>query len=500
MAGFKDAGTFIPPEFAIPDTIRNGGVGDGYEVRHGNFRLRKQSERHTLKEVSAGDITHHHLFPKGLQSVKQPIENQSKMGIEAEFGGIDSAGNLVSFYGQDHAFKAGDEIRVTNIEKTWPIDEIPGLTPEGLATQAEIGTKPATTAKELRADITGKLVPIISHMNERGWMLLPTGLTGLPMQPSWENIAPHPYIVDIMTHGLHGSALRFDANTVQNHVDLRPIGASLDFALALGNEYNAVLAAMLAAIATSAPFWNGHNTDLLSAREYSRNQLSTVGGVMDNIPVNSQEFLARGHARVSTGDIPVSERAGGGKSNGSHNNYRPKTTTGTAEFGSPDGNPNIHLWIASNLILRRFTEKVAHSVVTGTPMPRFLENPSLATRRQNAHSISKDGEQATLTTSTGRLSVGQAWENFFHWAKPTRPDPDWQFAETTITKSLGPSARSVREFFDPDSDKYMSGNFGRAMQSDFWGRTGSELDRIKAVNHQVAIGFISLVQSIHNHV
>jgi hypothetical protein len=504
MSGFKDAGQFIPVSTNInPQVAESGGIDFEHlvAVKHPNFRLRKPDQMSTRTDLSLGDLTPIKTIPRSLSAITLPPPETARMGIEAEFHVIDTKGNPVSMYGADSVQKLKDgketHFVIDHQNEPWAIDSVPGLTPEGLKFQAEIATSPETTFDTLHQRLKETLVPIAQAFQNKKWYLQPTGLLGLPLKPDISNISPHDYIFDIHTFGLKQSATDFDANTIQSHVDQSPFGASLEFSLIIGNAYNGVLATMINALSLSAPFWKGRANHSLSYRELARNRITTHGGVQDNIPVDAEAFLLRGHQRVSSGEIPVPERAGGGQSNGSHNDYRPKLSTGTGEHGSSDSNPNPELWVAQTLILRRFTEKVAESIThKENILPPFLVMDSFSTRKTNRRLAAKYGIDACIFTSAGQITIRQAWENFFAWAKPKYSSQDWDRSVDIINRSMAQSANRVEDFYNPNSPNYLHGSFAIAMMKTYGELPGSELDKIKQTNIQVATGFMGLINNL----
>lgn len=504
MSSFKEAGKFEPATLKIPSSLaESGGISleNWVSIKHPNFRLRKPDQGNTRQEISSTDIVPIRLENKPIRSSTLPQPESVSMGIEMEFDVFDTDGRPASLYGNGSITEIKDgaenHIEVSHGTLPWALDEIPGLTPEGLAFQGEIATAPQTTFSSLKADLVGTLKPIVEAFRTRNWVLQPTGLSGLNLDKTPTNISPHEYIKDIHFFGLRGTAFDFDANTVQSHVDLRPFGNSIELALLVGNKYNAVLSTMLNALSLSAPFWKGEPNRLLSHRELSRNQIFTEGGVQDNIPLNAQDFLVRGHSRVANGEIPVPERAGGGKSNGSHNDFRPKLSTGTAEFGSSDSNPNIELWCAQTTVLKHFCEKVVESVHSGSGnLPDFLEMDTYTTRRSNRMAAAEFGPDAEIATKAGKMSIRQAWQLFFEWAKPKYPSQDWDISIDVIRRSLAPSANSVEDYFNPNSPNYLHGIFASAMIAEFRQHSGPTEDIIKQVNMVTSQGFMRLVENI----
>lgn len=498
MAGFKDAGQFTPTTLSLsPELVSSGGIDfdNLVAVKHPNFRLRRPDQMHTRESVSQHDLTPIKAYPKGLSSVTVPEPHSVLMGIEFEFTAIDLTGNPVSLYGRDCARQSPEGITLDLQENLWPIDEIPGLSPEGLKFQAEIAAPPGTTFTEMRTNLQRILGPVATAFQNRNWLMLPTGLSGLSLDQDFANISPHLYIGDIMTHGLDGSAKRFDSGATQGHVDHGPFGSSLEFLIHCGNAYNGVLATMLNALFLSAPFYQGKADHHLSHREQARRSISTHGGVQDNIPVSGWDFLARGHRQVASGKKPVPERAGGGLSNGSHNDFRPKLSTGTGEHGSTDSHPNIDLWIAQCLILRRFTEKLAEIVTSDSDsLPSFLTNDSFPTRAANRDAVARWGPDAALRTTAGKLTVRKAWNHFFTWASPPDSHPDWDHTQDIVQRTLAPSAPDVESYFDPASPHYLHGIIANTMLEEFSKRNGPEEESIKQVNVAVAQGFMGLVQ------
>ncbi|OGD10134.1 hypothetical protein A2397_06135 [Candidatus Amesbacteria bacterium RIFOXYB1_FULL_44_23] len=504
MPGFKDAGKFTPASVKLDSEIAQRG-GIDYDnmlaVKHPNYRLRKPGQENTRLDVSAGDITPIKAMPKPLARINLATPDTALMGIEAEFFVINSAGHPVTMYGADSVQEISEgnkKIVVVNHQgQPWDLDQIPGLTPEGLNSQVEIATSPHNSFEDLQKNLTQTLVPIATAFQAKGWLMLPTGLSGLPLKSDISNIPPHEYMVSIHTHGLKRTALTFDAQTVQSHVDQSGFGSSIEFSLALGNSYNAVLSTMINALSLSAPFWKGRSDSLLSHRESSRNQISTRGGVQDNIPVDALSFLHRGHLRVTAGEIPVPERAGGGKSNGSHNDYRPKLSTGTAEFGSSDSNPNPELWVAQTVVLRRFTEIVAQLVRDETGhLPSFLEMESFDVRKANRLAAAKNGVDAVISTKAGLLTIRQAWNNFFSWAKPKHSSPDWDRSVDVIKRTLAQNAKNVQDYFNPNSPNHLHGSVAVAMLRQYEQLSGPETDRIAQVNVMVASGFMGLIDRL----
>jgi gamma-glutamyl:cysteine ligase YbdK (ATP-grasp superfamily) len=295
------------------------------------------------------------------------------------------------------------------------------------------------------------------------------------------------------------SGLDFDANTVQAHVNLVPFGRVAELGIYVANNYNAVLATLFNAVATSAPFWKGETTGRLSNREQARNNLSTIGGVQDNLPLDAHLHLMRGHDLMQRGKIPAPERAGSFRDdpgNGSHKDTRPaKYSTGTIEFGAADMVPNVDFWIVQMIILRQFTWKMAQTVIDdqALPFPSILSEVSFEQRVKNRREAALYGNQAQLITSSGKRSVNELWNIFFKWVRPHYVDNDWNRAEETMYRMLQFNSGNqycLESYFNDDSAAYMRGNVGQLMQNQTIYLHGDDEYKIKQTNKILAKNFM----------
>lgn len=501
--GFKEAGEF--EQVCVPDTVRNGGVyfdqkgRAEFSVNHQNFRLRVRGQEHTEAEVSIQDIKPIEIHPGDVVPSEIPLAQEISCGLEAEFMVLDEDGNKVDLYGGNRVFMNGKntpEIDYTD-EQEWLIDKL-HVSPEGLRFQAEINTLPATSWEELEHHTLLRLRDVYLACRKYNLFLLPTGLLGEKLESDWNNISAHPYILKIHSHGLSGTALNFDSNSVQAHVDLRPFGSS-DFGLYAANIYNSGLATLHHAVSVSSPFWGGRITNNLSNREFSRNRLSTVGGVQGDVPVNGNTLLQVGDKLVRDGKIPVPERAFG-----SHNDTRPaKLTTGTFEAGSADMTGNVDYWFAQAFINRQFLIRLAEQLKAGENLPTFMQKTDFETRRANRWDSSHFGPNFKLKISRGAISIDDAWNNFFSWAQPKDINSDWEKSKDTIGNMLAPTQassygeRAIEEYFDSDNpDTYLKGNLAEAMLA-FAQTIPAKTDtkRIQATNCEVTRHFM---QDIHH--
>lgn len=471
--GFKEAGEFIPA--TVDDSVQGGGVYFDqkgfaeYSVNHPNFRLRVRGQEDTEELVSAQDIKPILLHPNPEAPREIPKPWEVNCGLEAEFFVLDSQGNPVDLYGGDRVFINGkDKPEIDDADSSeWLIDKL-GASPEGLRFQAEINVDPASSWEELEKNTLTKLKSVYLACLEHNVYLDPSALSGMRLDGSdWNLISTHPYILKIHSHGLHGTALNFDANTVQAHVDLAPFGSSSDFAIYSGNIFNREMATMLHAISVSAPFWQGRITDNLSNREFSRNRLSTRGGVQADVPFSGEQLIHEGDRLVRNGQIPVPERAAR-----SHNDFRPKYTTGTLEVGSADMTANIDFWFAQAFAQKQFVLKLAEHLREGEPLPRFLQPTDFETRKQNRHNSSRFGPNANLRLTRGDIAVRDAWRHFFEWAKPQDIDESWEKTVETISNMLSETTasrfgiRALEAYFDRQNPKtYMKGNLAEAQRA-----------------------------------
>jgi len=497
--GFKEAGEFS--QAYVPDTVRNGGVyfdqkGHAeYSVNHQNFRLRVRGQEQTEVEVSTQDIKPIKIHPGKVVPNEIPLSQEITCGLEAEFMILDSDGNTADLYGGNRVFINGKdrpEIDYSG-EHEWLIDTL-GVSPEGLRFQAEVNTEPGRTWEELEYNTLLRLRNVYLACRKHNLYLLPTGLLGEKLEKDWNNISAHPYILKIHSHGLRGTALNFDSNTVQAHADLRPFGSS-DFGLYAANIYNNGLATLHNAISVSSPFWGGRITNNLSNREFARNKLSTVGGVQGDVPVNGNMLLQVGDQLVRSGKIPVPERAFG-----SHSDTRPaKLTTGTFEAGSADMTGNVDYWFAQAFINRQFLIKIAEHLKNDLPVPPFMEKTDFETRKGNRWNSAHFGPNFNIKIANGAIGIREVWNSFFIWAEPNHVDSDWEKSKDAVlcmlssTKSASYGERAIEAYFDTNNqDTYLKGNLAEAMLTYAQSLAPmKEGKKIRLTNKEVATHFMN---------
>lgn len=501
MAGFKEAGQFIPTQ--VPPEVQNGGVYYNqetstydYSVRHPNFRLRTNGDKDTQSHVSSTDIDPIKLQPSNGQQLRLPDTPQLK-GIEAEFTIIDSVtGEPFDLYSNWRVSKNNGHVAIESSGiDTWLIDEI-GLGPEALRWQGELAIKPATSWDELNSIILSDLLLTVDVLQERGLLLLPTGLSGEYLEKDWNNSATHTYITSIQ-EVLKKTALDFDACGIQSHNDLAPYNGGIEHGLRVANIYNPVYATMVNALATSAPFWKGEINGRYSYRENARNKLSTNSGVQADVIVDGHKFLEVGDFLIKRGLIPVPERA-----YGANKDTRPaKLTTGTFEAASPDMTGNIDFWIAQTVLNEHLITRFTKAQLNGEEIPSFLLGTSFKQRRENRAKTGDIGNRAIIATGAGELSINECWNNFFVWAEPNQNShfrEGWDKARETVEKMLeypAPASAygqdALKKYFDrKDPTTYLRGNLSEIMLTFASLHEGVDIDIIRLTNIEASKCFM----------
>ena len=498
MAGFKEAGQFS--EVQVPPEYRDGGINmvEGYSVRHPNFRLRPDTQVETQDCVSAKDLDPVLLIPDQMKGLRLP-ENPSTvyMGMEVEFSVIDIQGAPADLYGKDKIVRSNGNLQIDSTGNPWEIDFLGG-SPECLRNQIEINAPKSSGALEMVSETIKRQQELIRRADQRGFMLLPTGLYGLKLKPGWDNVPPHPYIMKVHYHSLGSGGQTFDGMSIQHHVDLTDYGGSLEHALYIGNQYNNLLASMLAGLTTSSPFHNGQITGLYSNRESARHTLATRGGVQaTDYQLDGKAFIQNANRLIKAGVIPVPERGGNyldSVGNGSHKDYRPKISLCTGEFCACDMTPNPLLQAAEGVILRRFVHKMTEYFVQQEPLPRFLGRLSPEDRIYNRDSVSISGNNAVLRTAAGNMHISETWSNMQNWLweSDSFDSLDANLSHTAVDMALdvryldGSGEDEVANYFDMRSQAFMRGNFSAIMIGYAKTVEGKQETKINKTNLEVA--------------
>jgi len=508
MSTFKEAGGFKPvskeiSRFITPKVARKGGivVADDrrvLEVRPPQARLRRSAEAHFVNGgLAAHDVSEWSLEPEG--SLKDP-ETPVTVGAEMEFAVLNREGKVVNL-----ALPFGGG---------WLLDYL-GASPEGLRFQAEFNLKPGFDWDDMIDQVFHILKTVVRRADQLGLLLLPTGEVGYSFEKDWSLILPHPYI-EAIQRMLEGTALDFDAQTVQAHVDVRPFGGSLEAGHTLANHFNGVFATMLNAVFSASPFRDGKVGPGVGLREFSRRQLVTVGGVQSNYEMPPWDYVDYAHRLLQEGVIPAAERAGGRVSNGrvdwvhgifAHNDTRVKvSSTGTFEASSTDMNPNPYSWLVHMFVVRRFLTQVARTLVRGGEMPAFLEMPDYDTRVKNRDAAVLIGPEAVIQTEAGAYKIRDLWYAFYHWAltdlEKRGQETDFTLSMRVILAMLDNKVHSdpwkqMELYFNPQSEWFMRGNFGQLMLrcARSLPSTMPDEERIRRVNLEVARLFRGFIKS-----
>ena len=515
MVAFKEVGRYKPPPEELigqlPDkVIRLGGLvwGDGnkvIEVRPPRARLRWPSEGLFINgSLAKHDILVWPLRPEGKPDFL-PMEGAINVGAEVELAVIDMQGQPV-----DLACPVGDG---------WLLDWLGGG-PEGLRFQIEYGVPVGTKWQDVWFNVLTILKKAVEKANQIGVMFLPTGEVGYPFVSDGSLILPHPYIKAIHDM-LGGTALAFDTQTVQAHVDLRPYGGSLEMGHLIANWFNDVFATMINGVYSASPFKDGKIGPGVGMREYSRRQLLTVGGVQPDYDLEPWEYVQQAHLLLQKGVIPVAERTGGQPKNTNgngvdwqygvfaHNDTRIKcSSVGTFEAGPADMNPNVYSWIAQMFVVRRFVQKVVEAYMKGQELPAFLRvHGGFVTRQFNRNQVVLWGPEAKIKTAEGPWRIRDLWYRFYDWALTDKErrghKTDFTRGMEVILRMLDPAVLSdpweqMRLYFDPRSKWFMRGNFGSLML-----RCARSLpdympdeEKIRMVNLKIAEEFNGLVRRL----
>lgn len=487
----------------VPADVWQGGV---WETDKGTVyvktelqRLRPWDELESRSEVRQGDLVPVKLHPQEVSRVTLPESvEQVTMGLEVEFSVIDAVtGELVDLCGGDKVFTvhSDGQVEMEETGKDWLLDEL-GLSPEAIRYIGEMNVEPSQSWDEAHTNILKALVPIAQACREHNVLLLPTGLAGEPLEKSWENICPHPYISWNHKFGVHESALDLDIACIQSHVDLKDFGSGAEYGLFVGNLYNRMLASMFTAVSTSGPFLNGEITSLYSNREAKRQTLSPSGGVL---PIDIPTDIIGQHFNLGVelslqNRIPVPERAGYKDHNdgiSAHNDNRTKYSTGTEEFGAADAHPNIDFWISKMIITRQFVYRIAEAIKNNERLPHVLQPTTPETRISNRQQAIEQGNKALFKTSNGTKDQDQLWSEFFNWLRQTQSlDPDLVRAEYTIYKMLDQTPLYSDDYQDVKSDRYMRGNTSVILNQVAMLTSGNSLSKIRKANLELAQGFM----------
>ena len=506
MSSFKEIGQYS--ETRVPDNLRQGGIPESLEfsVRPVEYRIRPLSQQGSVSEVSEHDLSPILLKPSELADISIPQIESLQLGMETEFNIIDNQANPANLYGDDFIYPEGSNIKFSNNGTPWILDSL-NASPECLRFQVELNACPDNNPFQVIKTNLRQQQDLIANLEAHELLLLPTGLSGYKLEKSWSNVPPHPYVAAIHQHSIGKEGSAFDGMSLQHHVDLKPYGGNLDHALYIGNSYNNLLASMLAALSTSSPFWRGEITPNFSNREYARNKLKTRGGIQAvDYPIDGEGYLAHANRLIKAGAIPVPERAGSYADrigNGSHRDFRPKISLGTAEFGSCDMHPNPLLNVANIIILRKFVHKISEDYEKGIPLPKFLEPIEPIKRVNNRVNANKFGNNSRFLTATGTYHISELWQDFFTWiAGANAYDHDIAFAESAVNMALdrqaplGRNEHALEDYFDPRKpETFLRGNFATVMKEHASSCKGSRKEVIRQTNLAIANNYKNFISS-----